>query len=299
MIRRFKAFLETVRVGNVSIAAENLYTSQSTISTQLKSLENQLGVKLFDRTKKSLSLNEQGKIFLGYVETICQLYDEAVSIINNMENLELGTLSVSAHLYFGSYILPRILKVLKNKYPNIMLNIGISSSRQVITEVLSNKHELGIIGEMDSVKTPQLISEHLFVDKLIPIFSPESKWCDFNIINPNLLKDEIFILFNEYSSTKPIIEKSFRKKGINIKNYIILNNPEAIKRAVIDNLGISIIPNGIAELEIKLGLLRTIPIQDIEFKRDILYIYRDDKTLSRVSQEFLKICKLFFQSTPV
>lgn len=290
MLSKLEAFIEVARTKNITTAADNLYTSQPSVSMKIKALEEQLNAKLFDRTKKMMHLTAEGKVFLHYAESISDLYNEATTIINNFKTLKRGTLSVAAGSYYGSYLLPNMLGHFKSKYPGIHIQIKMAFSEVVIRDVLVNNYELGFIGETEYVKKyPNLVCKTFLKDELVLIFSSKHPCTQMNSVDIQSLQDETFIKSNRSSALRKKLEKSFQNDNIEFKNSIILNNVESIKRAVENNLGISILPKMAVEREIKLGFLHTAKIENISLSRELHYVYRNDKVLSRAAEEFLEM----------
>jgi len=297
LIEKLKAFIEIAKVKNLTKASENLYTSQSTISMKIKSLEDEIGTKLFDRRNKTMYLNEYGEAFYLYAESICNLYDEALKTINNINNLQRGILSISSGFSFGTYLLPNLLAEFKNNYPNINANVKLGLSEDTIQDVIRNKFELGFIGELNVENYKELISKTLCSDKLVLVCSPKHKWIQAKVEEIHLgdLSNETFILNDKYSASRKFIEKILAQKGIFLKNTMILPNIEAIKKAVENNLGVAIISEIAVRRELTYGFLASVPIKNLLIHRDHYYIYRKDKTLSKASLAFLNLCLSSFE----
>ncbi|MCP8615830.1 LysR substrate-binding domain-containing protein [Salirhabdus salicampi] len=296
MISKLRAFMEVAKTKNLTKAAENTFTSQPSISMKIKSLEDELGTKLFDRSKKMMILNEEGKNFLRYAEQIIHLYDEAITVINDFNDLNRGTLAISSGSYFGSYLLPELLGIYKARFPKIDIQIKIAFSQIVIENVIMNNHELGIIGETDLVnKYPNLLCHPFFNDELLLICSVSHPCAKLEEIELTDLKEETFIKSDKSSALLRMIEEHLRAENIEFKHSIILSNVEAIKRSVENNLGVTILPKLSVEREVELGLLKGLPIKNMNTNRRLFFIYRKDRVLSQASKEFLKMSLRHFQ----
>jgi DNA-binding transcriptional LysR family regulator len=296
MLSKLEAFIEVARTKNITRAADNLYTSQPSISMKIKALEDQLNTKLFDRSKKVMHLTEEGKVFLHYAESISDLYNEATTIINDFKALNRGTLSVAAGSYYGSYLLPDMLGQFKSKYPGVNIDVKVAFSEVVIQDILVNNYELGFIGETELVeKYPNLVYETILTDELVLIFSKKNPCAQMDSVDIRSLRTETFIKSNRSSALRKKVEKSFQEQNIKFENSIILNNIESIKRAVENNLGFSILPKMAVEREIDLGFLHTAKIENMSLSRELYYVYRNDKVLSRAAKEFLEMSIVHFQ----
>ncbi|MGG0719249.1 LysR family transcriptional regulator [Robertmurraya massiliosenegalensis] len=296
MIERLIAFLEVVKTRNISKAAENLFTSQPSISMKIKSLETDFNTKLFHRTKKYMLLTDEGEHFHNYAESMVGLYKQAMVTIGEFKDLERGTLSVSSGAFYGIYLLPELLGIYKERFPKIEINIEIVFSEVVVQGVLNNKFELGFIGELNEAKNhTDLVCNSFYNDELILVFSPKNKrLSSMKEVQLEELLTEMFIISDHTSAMRQLVEKEFYKNGLNLRSMITLSNIESIKNTVINNLGISILSKLSVKKEIEQGILKTIPIKDQVFSRKLFYIYRNDKTLSNSANEFLKLCLEYF-----
>ncbi|SFB37781.1 DNA-binding transcriptional regulator, LysR family [Lentibacillus halodurans] len=296
MIDKMKTFLEVACERNITKAAENLYSSQSTISMKIKSLEDHLGTKLFDRTKKTMGLTKEGKIFYDYASEICSKYDEVSTIIQQFKQLNMGTLSVAAGSYFGSYVLPELLGAYKEKYPTLDVQVTVAFSHIIMKEVILNNHELGIIGELEeALSYSQLVCKPFFEDELMVICSPTHPSAEQEFFTIDDLKRNTFIKSDKSSALRTIIEKRLGEAGIKTAGTMILNNIETIKRTVEQNLGISILPRLSVIREFKTEKLAMKPIENLKLTRNLYYIHRNDKVLSRPAEKFLELTLDYFQ----
>ena len=204
---------------------------------------------------------------------------------------------MSAGAYYGAYLLPNMLGKFKEKYPKIKIQIKIAFSETVIQDVLLNNHELGFISQTEQIeKYPNLVYEPFFTDKLLLICSPEHPYASLKEIELNKLTEETFIKSDPSSVLRNLLDDLFRREGVQFKQSIILNNVESIKRAVENNLGISILPYLAVKRELDLGILSTVPLKSIELTRNLYYIYRNDRILSRAAKEFLQLSIQYFSN---
>jgi DNA-binding transcriptional LysR family regulator len=290
MLNRLQAFLEVAKTKNITKAAENLYTSQPSISMKIKALESQVGAELFSRTNKMMLLTEEGKLFFSYAERIYNLYGEATAAINEFKGIEGGKLSVSTTVYYGAYFLPYVLGNFKSKYPKNKIQIKATNTESVINNIVVSDHELGFISQIDLVyRYPNIVCKPLLLDELIFVCSPTHPCTEWDEIDLHSITDETFIISDPTSALRRLIESTFQKQNIEFNDYIILNGVEPMKRSVENNLGISILPRLSVMREIELGLIKTVPIKNMTLSREIFYIYRSDKVLSRSAEEFLKM----------
>jgi DNA-binding transcriptional LysR family regulator len=127
-------------------AAEILYVSQPSLSKQIKVLENRLGIILLNRENNKISLTEAGKIFLQYSERILALCEESCRALNDVKNGDRGNLTVGASQTIGTYLLPRVLALFAQNYPQININVQVDSTRVISKKVVNREIDIAVVG---------------------------------------------------------------------------------------------------------------------------------------------------------
>jgi DNA-binding transcriptional LysR family regulator len=127
-------------------AAEILFVSQPSLSKQIKTLEASLGILLLNRTGNKISLTEAGNVFLQYSERILALCEESCRALNDLKDGERGNLKVGASQTIGAYLMPRVLTLFAQTYPQITLNIDIDSTRIIAKKVADRIIDIAIVG---------------------------------------------------------------------------------------------------------------------------------------------------------
>lgn len=139
-----RSFINVVNCKSFSVAAKKAFVSQPTISTHIKQLEAELGVQLLVRSTKDVILSEEGVLFYPYAVRLLETENEALAHLNKTEAKVKGTVTIAASSVPGNYILPRILKQTRLKYPEIDYRMLEGDSSQVIQSVLRFEADLGI-----------------------------------------------------------------------------------------------------------------------------------------------------------
>ncbi|ACL69302.1 LysR family transcriptional regulator [Halothermothrix orenii] len=293
-LRQLKIFVMVCKTKNMSKAAKKLYMSQPAISQTISELEEDLNIKLFDRIKKRLKLTYAGKILLRNSKRILNLVDETENIIKDIVNMNQGKLRIGASMTIGTYLLPQIIEGFLNKYNKIHLPFTIDNTKVIEDMILDNKLDLALVE--GPIYCKDILVEHFFDDQLYLMCSSKHSWSHKRKINSEELKGEDFIIREKGSGTRETIENIMRKHSIKYHVTHVFNNIEAIKRAIISNLGVSILPEICVKEELKKGLLVKVDIQGIEFKRKFSIIYHKDKYRSQLFNNFVNhiytnICK--------
>lgn len=275
--KQLETFLRVVEWQSFTKAAQHLYLSQPTISLQIKALEEELQVTLFQRNEKKVTLTEAGRLFYNEAKQILHHYYNIQAGLEDLKELKAGRLIIGASTIPGEYLLPQIIGDFHSKYPGIKINLCISDSASIGTMVRHKELDLGIVGfpstEDDIVCTPWI------KDYLVLIVSPQHKWAQLKSIDLEELKKEPIILREPGSGTRQTIELSLEKKGVSFKDLKVdmeLGSTRAIITAVLSNTGISIVSFFAIHDLVTLNKLCLISFKDVNFMR-YLYIIHPKK----------------------
>jgi DNA-binding transcriptional LysR family regulator len=227
--------------GSFKRAADTLYVSQPAVSLQVQNLEKQLSVPLFDRGGRKAQLTEAGYLLLNYGEKIITLCQETCRAIEDLQNLQGGTLIVGASQTTGTYLLPRMIGLFRQKYPDVAVQLQVHSTRRTSWGVSNGQVDLAIIGgevPSDLQDTLQIIpyaEDELAL--ILPTFHPLAK---VETIQKDDLYKLKFISLDSQSTIRKVIDKVLSQGGIDTKRLRVemeLNSIEAIKNAVQAGLG--------------------------------------------------------------
>ncbi len=289
-LHHLRVFLSVARCRSYSRAAEELFVSQPTVSLLVKKLEEELGTDLFDRLGKQIHLTEAGEILFTYARKIFTLVEEAQSALAELSNLHKGRLTLGASTTPGIYLLPGVLGSFKKAFPQASITLEISNTQKVVAAVLNNQLDLGVVGEEFAVQ-PELHIQHLLKDELVLITAPAHPLAKTKKARPGNLAKEVFIIREQGSSTRRIMELALRQANLTPQSLMEFNSAEAVKQAVAANLGISFVSKHAITAELKAGFLCAVEIPGFRLERDINLIYHKDKRLSKLSLKFVDCLK--------
>jgi len=283
--RKLKIFFEVAKSLNMTEVARNLYISQPAVSMAISELEEELGVKLFERIGKKLYLTYEGKIFLGYVRRILNIYDECRTKIEHIANLKYGKLKIGASTTIGIYLLPEIIGSFSDIYKDIEISIAIENTKIIESMLLENKIDIAFVE--GPIYSEEIVVKDFCDDELVVIVSSNHRLAKFNEIDKKELEDEKFILREIGSGTREVFEKAFYKSSIEYKVAFELGNTEAIKKAVVANLGISCVSKRCVKDEVNLGLISMLKVKDVDLSRKFYFIHHKDKYFSNLLNVFI------------
>lgn len=294
---KLETFLTLAECLSFSDAAEKLFCSQPSVSMQIQSLEEELKTKLFDRLGKKVYLTNQGEEFKPYAEKIVNLTNAAKEHLQQTDNLRHGTLSFGASHFVGVYLLPIILKQFNDRFPNVKIDMTVTSSKELIRQLEVNELELLILSDQILFDENVYSSTTFYNDELILVVPPEHPFAIKKAVQISDLQSELFLIKRDKSATRMFLENKLKAIEFSITHYIEISSLEGIKQGVIHGLGISFISKYAVKEEIKNGLLVEVPLEEIRLERGVNYIHHKTKNLSPAISEFISLLKNTLEST--
>ena len=276
--------------GSFKRAADSLYVSQPAVSLQVQNLERQLDVPLFDRGGRRAQLTEAGYLLLSYGERIISLCEETCRAIEDLQNLQGGTLIVGASQTTGTYLLPRMIGLFRQKYPDVSVQLHVHSTRRTAWSVANGQVDLAIIGGeipsdlVDSLEIKPYLEDELAL--ILPVFHPFGK---SDIIQKDDLYKLQFIALDSQSTIRKVIDQVLTRCGIDTRRLKIemeLNSIEAIKNAVQSGLGAAFVSISAIEKELQMGILHRAKIEEVVVKRMLSAIYNPNRYRSKAAEAF-------------
>lgn len=277
---------------NFTRAASSLYISQPSLSKQIKILEENLDTILINRERSQISLTESGKIFLQYSERILILCEESCRALMDLKNGERGNLTVGASQTIGTYLMPRILALFAQNYPQIDLKVQVDSTRAIATSIIKREIDVAIVGGEISNELNKKITIQPFVyDELCLIISNSHPFAMKKIIQKEDLYCLDFITLHSTSTIKKFIDKILIQNEIQtneLKTILQLNSIEGIKTAVSLGLGAAFVSSSSLEKEIKLNQIKILEIENLSINRQLSIISNPECYKSKAFELFYK-----------
>lgn len=276
--------------GSFKRAADSLYVSQPAISLQVQNLERQLNVPLFDRGGRRAKLTEAGHLLLSYGEKILSLCQETCRAIEDLQNLQGGTLIVGASQTTGTYLLPRMIGLFRKQYPDVAVQLHVHSTRRTAWSVANGQIDLAIIGgevppELhESITIQPYIEDELAL--ILPVFHRFAK--QDSIQKEDLYKLQ-FIALDSQSTIRKVIDQVLSRSNIDPRRLQIemeLNSIEAIKNTVQAGLGAAFVSTSAIEKELQMGVLHQTKIEGVTVRRMLSVIVNPNRYQSKAAEAF-------------
>jgi DNA-binding transcriptional LysR family regulator len=261
---------------NFTKAAEVLYLSQPSLSKQIKRLEKNLDILLINRENNKISLTENGKVFLQYSERILALCEESCRALIDLKNGDRGNLTVGASQTIGTYLMPRVLALFAQNYPQIDLKVQVNSTRLIANNVLNREIDIAVVGgEIPNELKKNLTIKDFVEDELSLIISKSHPFAKKKKINKENLYYLNFITLNSNSTIRKFIDNILIQNKIETKQLKIImqfNSIEGIKTAVSLGLGAAFVSSSAIEKEIELKTIEILKIENIRITRRLSII---------------------------
>jgi len=291
---KLKVFCTVAETKSFSKTSEIIHLTQPAVSLQIQALEEKYETKLFDRSSSTVTLTPAGETLYKYAKEILTLYTSAEKAIGKQTGLLKGSLSIGAGSNIGNFILPALITEFKRIHPKTKIYLLVNNSKRVIELLNAGNIDLGLV-EGD-VSRQKMIVKKLLSDELLLIVSPEHHWAKKKEVSIAELAREPFILREPGSGTRQMIEKFLARHGItlhDLKISAILGSTEAIKDAVENGLGISIISRWAVRKENRYGTLHLLSIKEEKMTRDFSLVMNKNSVSSNSLEEFVSFLKAY------
>ena len=288
--------------GSFKKAAEKLYISQPAVSLQIQNLERQLNVPIFYREKRKAQLTETGRLLLKYCDRILNLCEETCRSLDELQTLQSGTLKIGASQTTGTYLLPRLLGIFRQKYPQINVELQVHSTRRIAWGIMNGQLDLAIVGgDIPAELRNTLEITSYAEDELALILPITHPFSSLESIQKEDLYRLKFIALDTESTIRRVIESNLSQNGIDSRYFKIemeLNSVEAIKNAVQSGLGAAFVSVSAISKELELNMLHWAKIEGVTIKRTLSVISNPNRYYSNTTKIFKnEILGMLFNSS--
>nr|YP_001936408.1 LysR transcriptional regulator [Heterosigma akashiwo]ABV66014.1 lysR-like transcriptional regulator [Heterosigma akashiwo]ABV70155.1 lysR-like transcriptional regulator [Heterosigma akashiwo]BBA18221.1 photosystem I assembly protein Ycf3 [Heterosigma akashiwo]BBA18360.1 photosystem I assembly protein Ycf3 [Heterosigma akashiwo]BBA18499.1 photosystem I assembly protein Ycf3 [Heterosigma akashiwo] len=276
--------------GSFKKAAESLYLSQPALSLQIKNLEKKLNFALFERQKNTVKLTDSGQLLLRYGNRILGLCEETYRALLDLRNLQSGTLIVGASQTTGTYLVPRLIGLFRQRYPQVTIQLQVHSTRRVAWAVANGQIDIGIIGGAIPYELNDILKITPYAEDELALILPKShSFSEVTKIKKDDLYSLQFITLDKNSTIRRVIDDILQQNEIDTRRFKIemeLNSIESIKNAVQSGLGAAFVSVSAIRKELELGLIHWAKIENVTVKRFICIIENPNRYKSKACEQF-------------
>lgn len=289
-LKQLEVFLAVAESGSFSKGAEATFITQSTVSQHIAALENELGVKLLDRTGRGALLTEGGKLLLEHARRVVTGAREIVPVMRRFRGLEETELRVGGSNIPGDHMIPDVLPLLLSRHPGIRLTILQGDSREILDKVAREEVEVGVVGSR--FDDGGLAFTALGHDEIKLMAGRTHPLADKGNVNCDTLSRQEFIMREPGSGTARAVAQALADAGVSPSDLTIraiLGSNEAVKHAVAGGLGVSFLSEISVRKELLRGELVEIPVDGLTVSRTFYLVQRDGRELSPAARAFTDI----------
>lgn len=281
--RQLRVFNEVAKHLSFSKAAQALHLTPPAITMQIKELEGHVGLPLFDRTGRKISLTTTGEYVLVYVRKILATLKDAEDATARLQKLEMGTLTIGM-VSTATYFLPHLLTAFKRDHAGIEVKLVVGNRRQLVRMLELSEVDIAIMGrppeQMATRAEPFAAHPHVF------IAAPEHPLIDAGEVSVAGLLTAPFIVREQGSGTRAALEEFLQRQTVELSVAMEADSNEIIKQAVMAGMGISFLSLHTLGLELDNGLIKIIPVEGAPVVRRWNCVHTLAKMLSPAAEAF-------------
>ncbi|MCW8824996.1 MAG: LysR family transcriptional regulator [Gammaproteobacteria bacterium] len=282
-IRQLEIFIAVSRAESYTQAAKAVHLTQPAVSMQIKQLEHQLGIPLFEQLGKKIYLTEAGKEIYQHARNIVEQLSEMETFIDNLKGLNHGKLRISVATT-ANYFAPTLLSTFYQRFPGVTVSLDITNRQTLIQQLEENEVDLVIMGQPPKNMALDAIP---FMDNPLVIIAPtKHPLSKKKKITLSQLEDEVFLVRESGSGTRIAMENFFKKHNLQLTTGMEISSSEAIKQSVSAGMGLGIIQVDAIQTELTLKQLVILNVEHLPIQRHWYIVHRKGKRLSMLANAF-------------
>jgi len=282
-LRQMQVFAAVARHLSFARAAEELHLTAPAVSMQVKELESVLGLSLFDRSGRTITLSTPGEYFLLHARRMLGALKDAEDTVARLKGVRSGRLTLGI-VSTAKYFVPRLLAEFRREHPGVEFRLEVGNRQALVDQLQRKQVDLAIMGrpprELDTRAEP------FAPNPLVMIAAPEHPLAHVPNVPPALLANEVFLVREIGSGTRAAMDIFFKEKRIHPALTMEMPSNETIKQAVMANMGISFLSLHTMRLEVGAGLLSLLDIDGLPLMRLWHIVNMHAKLLSPAAEAF-------------
>jgi LysR family transcriptional regulator, low CO2-responsive transcriptional regulator len=289
-LHKLKLFIVVYDRGSFNQAAQELFMAQSAVSQHIQSLEAALGTPLFERTSRGVRPTPAGDVLYDYAGRILQLLAEAERAIMQIDQAQQHSLSVAATPGVSVYLLPPWLQQFQQTHPNVNVSLQTALTAEVVRDVLNGRYDLGFL-EGDLLELDQeALGKIRFRDVAYPVVVQTAHpWAERDTVSAVELATQPFINRQPNSRARRWLETTLSAYGVRLRNSAELDSPGAIKYALLNNMGVAVLPDYAVQREAERSELHLLRLVETDLKRPLMLVWDRRRPFSAIQRSFLNL----------
>lgn len=286
--RNARTFVKIVEAGSFTKAAELLGYSQAAVTAQIKAMEKELGVPLFDRIGKRVYLTHEGKTFLPHALNMLRAEEEAVNSVSHEGPLS-GSLSICAPSSYADHVLPELLLKYRELHPGVFISVRTSDYVDDTTQRLA-RGEIDFLVRLDEENSdPDFITIASKPEPLIFVTYPGNPVLNRGKLDIREAISDQFITSTREIGYSAILEKKLLRMGIEFVPVMDIGSVEAIIQILRGGFGVALLPHYVVSDYIDKGELIKMKMEDCDISMNSYYLCSKDRWINPVMKEFIRV----------
>ena len=271
---RLKVFRIAAQSLNFRKASDELLITQPAVTQQIKALEEELGISLFDRTRGKVTLTDSGVVLFKYAEQLKSLSDEAAQAVAEISGTHSDELRVGASQTIGQYLLPNLLAGFRKDYPNVSLKGMSGNTDEVLVALAEHQIDLALVegpSHRSDVKAEPFMEDHMVL-----VVKHDHDWAGQEIDVADL-ESVAFVTREQGSGSRRVVENALQEAGLELRNLHVtmtLDSTEGILSAVEAGLGVAFVSRWAVRNQLTLGTLKLAHVKGLRLARVFTVAYR-------------------------
>lgn len=283
---QLETFIEVARLSSFSRAAEKRFRTQPAISSQIRSLEEEVGARLLDRSGGKVSITASGKLFLKFAEETLDARKAAVTAIAETERVPRGEIVVGANEGTCLHVLPEVFAHFKKQYPDVSVNIRRADYAKVLESVIDNSVDFGVVSM--PISDNRLTAVPIHRDELVLIVPPRHPLAKLRSAAAADIAQYPLVM-PKVGHTRDALDELFHQYKLKPRYAMEVDSSELLKRFVAADVGVGFIARSHVQEDVQAKVLATVPLSEAQIRRDLALVFRKDKALSRAALAFIDI----------
>ncbi len=281
--RQLEVFEVVARLLSYTKASKELHLSQPAVSMQIKQLEENTGLPLFEQVGRKTYLTEAGREMYHYCKTIAQQLEEAGEVLEQLKGLKSGRLEITVATTANAFA-TRMLSMFNKRYEGSTVSLDVTNRERLLRQLADNEKDIAIMGRPP--EDADLVTEPFADNPLVVVAAPDHPLVDEQPIPLHMLQDQTFVVREKGSGTRTAMQRFFEEHNLSITSSMEMNENEAIKQAVQAGMGLGIVSIHTIELELETNRLVILDVEDFPIMRHWYLVHRKEKRLSPITQAF-------------
>ncbi|UAT30674.1 LysR family transcriptional regulator [Bacillus badius] len=290
-IRHLHYFLQVAHHKSFTKAAQSLYITQPTISKMIKSIEEELGVVLFNRSGKQVELTDAGQVIFAQAQDIVHSFQHLSVELDDLIHLKKGRITIGLPPMIGSSFFPRVLGKFREQYPDIVIQLVEDGAKKVEEHVEKGLLDIGVV--LSPANEALFHSFSLVEEKLMLLVHPSHRLAEQEKVKLSELHQELFVFFRKDFALHDRVIAECVRAGFQPQVVYESSQWDFISEMVAANLGIALLPEPICR-ELDRNRIRVLPLVDPVIPWHLVMIWRKDRYLSFAAREWLRFTQDLF-----